>query len=85
MSDYRPINCGFHEWLLHFATKAQAVEMELVSEQGEIITRTGVIKDVFTKEGAEFVLLDSDEIFRLDYIRKLEGMEAPGACGVEEF
>lgn len=83
MSDYRPINCGFHEWLLHFATKAQPVDLELVSEKGELITRNAVIKDVFTQEGAEFVLLDNEEIFRLDYIRRLAGMEAPGTCAVE--
>lgn len=83
MSDYRPINCGFHEWLLHFATKAEAVELELVSDTGEIISRKAIVKDVFTKDSAEYVLLDTEEVFRLDFIRRLAGMEAPGYCGVD--
>lgn len=64
---YRPIDCGFHDRLLHYATLKQEVEL-VIMENGEKIQFEGVIEDVYTQSGAEFARMSDGRVVRLDQI-----------------
>ena len=68
--DYSPIACGFHDRLLHFATLKAPVRLQLQAHE----TRDGIIQDVFTKEGAEYLTLSDGELIRLDLILGVEAL-----------
>ncbi len=71
---YRPIDCGFHDRLLHHATRRDT--LELVIDEGGIQTKIStVIEDVYTQSGAEFARLADGRILRLDQILGLGGDE----------
>jgi transcriptional antiterminator Rof (Rho-off) len=53
---YVPVNCGFHDRLLDFATRAQTVTVLLKGGMNRFDTK---IKDVFTRGGAEFITFDN--------------------------
>lgn len=71
---YTPIDCNFHDILLDRATRQSAVVLEYVDSDG-IQCKEAVIKDVYTKEGEEFLLTHSGETIRLDQIVSLDGKE----------
>ena len=70
---YVPINCSFHDQLLHWATKRQSVEIRFHDESNQQITTNSVIKDVFSTADAEFMKLEDDSLVRLDKIISVDG------------
>lgn len=73
-SKYTPIPCAFHDRLLHFATLREAVRIVYVPEGGsEEAVVEGVIVDVYTQEGAEFLRLHDGLRIRLDQLVRVAG------------
>jgi transcriptional antiterminator Rof (Rho-off) len=70
---YIPIPCGFHDRLLHWATRKEAVEAVLL-ENGRTVQLKAVIADVFTREGAEYILFETGQQFRLDALVEVNGL-----------
>ena len=79
---YQPVNCSFHDRLLHFETTREPVVVRVTSLEGNALQLDGKIKDVFTKEGAEFVLFQDGQIFRLDDLVEVNGYFPNGGCRV---
>ncbi len=81
MSDYKkkyePINCSFYDVLLEKATFRKQVEIVYYTKDGEKETCKDIIKDVYTKNGEEFMLLKSETIVRLDHIYSVDGVLLP--------
>jgi Rho-binding antiterminator len=73
---YQPISCDFHELLLAHATLKQHVDIVYVNEKIEETT-SGVIIDVYTKKGEEFLVLDNKKTIRLDFIISVNGEKLP--------
>lgn len=69
---YEPIDCGFHDELLSWATLRRPVEIAHRNDLGEETVIQGRIADVYTKNGAEFVKLENGDIIRLDMLVRVE-------------
>ena len=80
---YTPIDCNFHDIILDRATRKSIVVLEYNSTEG-IQSKEVVIKDVYTKEGEEFLLTGSGEAIRLDQIVSLDGQEPPHDTSCEK-
>ncbi|MEM1326264.1 MAG: hypothetical protein AAGI23_09940 [Bacteroidota bacterium] len=70
---YTPIACSFHDILLDRATRRRVVDIAYTDVDGNIKSTTAIIKDVFTKEGEEFMLLDNELTIRLDFLVSVDG------------
>ncbi|MBX2844169.1 MAG: Rho-binding antiterminator [Flammeovirgaceae bacterium] len=71
---YQPINCSLYDYLEAAITKNETVQL-LISVQEEkeqeIISK---FKDLFTKKGEEFLVLENGSTIRLDQILFLNGI-----------
>lgn len=73
--DYSPVNCEFHDVLEHHATKRAAVRVRFRDEAGAQHERDAVITDVFARDGADFLSLDTGETVRLDRVVDVDGVK----------
>ena len=73
---YFPIDCNFHDILLDRTTRNSVIELEYLVEEVAQLKITS-IKDVYAKEGEEFLLLKDGEIVRLDRIKSVDGILLP--------
>lgn len=68
MDRYEPIDCGVHDQFLEWATLRQPVAITYESNNGDTSVANDVIKDVYTKDGAEYLRLADGLEIRLDKI-----------------
>jgi transcriptional antiterminator Rof (Rho-off) len=66
-SQYKPINCDFHELLLAKSTLKEKCSIRFYKNEIEHNIVSTII-DVYTKKGSEFMVLKSGEVIRLDQI-----------------
>lgn len=71
LGPYEPIDCGFHDELLSWATLQRPVEVVYKNHSEDEVTTHGRIADVYTKDGAEYVRMHSGEIIRLDMLTQV--------------
>lgn len=71
---YRPINCSFHDVLLDRATRRKTVIVQYLSENA-VRETAGIINDVLTKNGAEYMVLDNGQTIRLDFLKSVDGVK----------
>lgn len=81
--DYRPISCHDHDRLLDLATRRIPVWVRYLL-QGQECRLQGLILDVYTRDGAEFLRMDQGEPIRLDALLEVDGRPfgQAGNCGV---
>jgi Rho-binding antiterminator len=70
---YEPVDCSLHDRLEELATLRQPCELEFSTESGGRETARGVIRDVYTEGGAEYVRLGDGPTVRLDRIAAVDG------------
>ena len=70
---YAAINCSDHDRLLACATLRQKVHLTLMLPDGETQVFSGVIEDVYSRKGCEYLRLRDGPTIRLDAIRALDG------------
>jgi Rho-binding antiterminator len=70
---YEPISCSIHDEFLALATLRRECVLTVVGPDGESQIVSGVIEDVYTRAGAEYLRLRGGPTFRLDRIRALNG------------
>ena len=70
---YRPIACDAHDRLLAAATLRRPTDLEVGAPGATPERIRGVIVDVYSREGAEYLLLADGRTIRLDEIRSLDG------------
>lgn len=73
MTDYKPISCSLHDELEARATLRKQSTILYRNEQNELETTVAIIKDIYTRSGEEFILLDNGMEIRLDKIEKIDG------------
>lgn len=71
---YIPIDCNFHDILLDRATRGVIVKLIYCREE-RLNEKEIIIKDVYTRQGEEFLLTSEGGIIRLDQIISLDGIE----------
>jgi Rho-binding antiterminator len=74
---YIPINCERHDELLALATLRRPCTLEVERPDGTRESVAGVIDDVYTDTGAEYLRLRGGPTVRLDRIRTLDGRPFP--------
>ena len=74
---YRPIDCGFHDELLARASLKGPVEIVYIDANGDESRRFETIDDVYTKDSAEYMRLESGTEIRLDQLVRVDGVDAP--------
>lgn len=73
MNSYKPVSCDLHEGLEVAAMHRRRVSIEYLDPQGTTLQVRAVIDDVFAKEGAEYLRLDSGVVIRLDALIAVDG------------
>lgn len=76
-TSYQPIDCGFHDLLLAKATLREIIQLQYYDKGNNRATVSSIIKDVYTKNKEEFLLLESGERVRLDRIITVNDRLAP--------
>lgn len=74
---YLPISCAVHDRLLSLATLREECELTLEGPPGAPRRVRGVIADVYSRGGAEYLRLQDGATIRLDEIRALNGLPVP--------
>lgn len=70
---YQPVDCSAHDALLEVATFRRVVEIIFRDESGQIQTFHDRVRDVFTRAGEEFLLLERGQLIRLDHLILVDG------------
>ncbi|MBW7888239.1 MAG: hypothetical protein H3C35_07750 [Bacteroidetes bacterium] len=78
---YQPIACSAYDRLEALAVQKTFCTI-LFREEGKEKEIKGIIADLFSKENAEFLRLQSGEIIRLDAVLSVNGIAVSGACAV---
>lgn len=81
---YRPIDCGAHDRLLALATRGTPCSLDIGLDAERVSQVHGVIVDVYSSEGAEYLRLADGRIFRLDYVRAIDRVPLPPAPALEQ-
>ncbi|MBZ2209540.1 hypothetical protein [Massilia soli] len=63
---YQPISCEFHDVLEANATLRKPVQIRFRDDGGGVQERLAAVKDIFARDGSEFVALSTGETVRLD-------------------
>ena len=78
MSDYRPIDCDQHSVLEVLAMHRSRVALDALDDGGTMATHAGIVVDVLTRRGAEYLVLDTGPrpavetlSIRLDRLREI--------------
>ena len=78
MSQYQPIDCNYYDLLEALATKRQYIRIHYFSEYHEFCTSDAIIKNLYIKEGYEYMLLSDGTEVRLDRLISTDGKFVPG-------
>lgn len=70
---YRPIDCGAHDRLLALATRGVPCDLDVDSGEGSVSRVHGVIVDVYSEAGAEYLRFADGRRFRLDDLVAIDG------------
>ena len=74
MKAYRPISCNFHSELELFALRQRPVEIRYTTADGTgEATICEAIKDLYARNGEEFLLLPDGSEIRLDQLVSVGG------------
>lgn len=76
---YQNISCSYYDQLEAFATQRTRCSI-MFKEEGNEQTTEGIIVDLFARDGAEYLKLDSGTVIRLDHIVSVNGITLNYAC-----
>ncbi|MCU0389661.1 MAG: hypothetical protein MUE81_00945 [Thermoflexibacter sp.] len=85
LEKYHPINCDYYDVLLEKAMLKSYCKIQYFTDLHEFMTVNAVIKDIFTKNGEEFMLLATDEVIRLDRLVSINGELTPHHASINDF
>ena len=74
---YSPIYCGFHDYLEHYATRKQYIQIQYFDSINAFRNTHSIIKHIYSIKGEEFLELVSGEKIRLDKLISVNGHQNP--------
>lgn len=80
MSGYEPIACGLHDELQLLVLKGRPVAVVYREAGGELREVTARLLDVSTRDGAEWLALDTAAAVRLDHLVEVDGRPFGSVC-----
>lgn len=75
---YQSISCSYYDQLEAYAVKR--TQCIIVHDDNGEKTISGIIVDVFAKEGAEYLKLNNGTVIRLDYLISINGVPVSNIC-----
>jgi Rho-binding antiterminator len=72
-TSYHPISCDYHDLLETLATVGRPAEVSFRDGEGVLQARRTAITDVYSRGGAEYLVLGTGETVRLDRLIALDG------------
>lgn len=79
-TNYVPINCSYYDELEAIATLRKQVEVEYYDDKKPLKVEKVGIKDFFTKDKEEFVVLSNGLTLRLDQLISVDGKPVVLTC-----
>ena len=77
-TSYIPISCSYYDRLEAWAVRREILTIIYAnSEDGEAQTIEGVIVDLYSKEKAEYLRLNTGETIRLDALQSVNNIPLP--------
>jgi Rho-binding antiterminator len=82
---YIPVSCDFHDEMIALATRKEPVKIFVFNEEGTLDGLSGIIEDVYTHNGEEFILIENNKPVRLDKIITWNGKPGPDYDRLEKM
>ncbi|WP_341836080.1 hypothetical protein WJU16_24990 [Chitinophaga pollutisoli] len=79
-SVYQPIDCNYYDRLEAWATLREPVLLEFLGSDGQPQTETAVIRDLYVRNKAEFLLTEAGRELRLDRLMAVNHLPVPKTC-----
>jgi Rho-binding antiterminator len=79
-NNYKPIDCNLYDELILLIMRKQNIQILFQNESGAEEEMDTVLKDIYSKEGEEFILLENGNTLRLDKLLKIDGKDFGGYC-----
>ena len=79
---YVPISCSFHDGLESLATTRKQTRIAFCTQAGDMQCRDAAIVDLFARKGAEYVVLSTGDVIRLDRLLVVDGAALEMGIGV---
>ena len=81
---YVPISCSYYDRLEAWAVRKERVHIRYMPPEHEAeVYVTGIIKDLFSKDNAEYLELTSGQRIRLDYLISVNNIDVPASNACE--
>ena len=77
---YQPIDCNYYDRLEAWATLREPVLLEYLDDSGRPQAETAVIRDLYVRNKAEFLLTDAGRELRLDRLVAVNHLPVPKTC-----
>ena len=74
-TEYRPIDCSLHDQYEAWAVRRTPVTVEWTSEEGDPMRAEARITDIRVRDGAEYLVLSSGDVVRLDRLQRVAPRE----------
>lgn len=85
MTKYHPVGCDFYDRLEAYAIRRKPVVVQYHGPDGQTHERTNaILRDLQTRRGAEYLLLDDGTEIRLDRLIRVGEAFPSQSCGPEE-
>lgn len=81
--EYKPIDSGLRQEIASLVAQKKAVTLNYITDLLELLSSTAIIKQVYTKDAAEYIELATGEDIRLDRIVRLNGAVSPAYSGYD--
>jgi Rho-binding antiterminator len=78
MDTYKPLDATYYREIESFVKQRKSVRIQYFTDINEFITKVSIIKNLFEKEGAQYMELSAGDEIRLDKIVRIEDKPAPG-------
>lgn len=72
MEKYEPISCDFYDELEAYSILKKEVEIFYENENGTTTSVFGKIKNLYSKDNTEYLLLDNGKEIRLDLLIRVD-------------
>lgn len=82
MNEYKPINCGFYDYIESAIIKKEKVDLEYYNENNEVIKTKELLTDVYSKDKGEYLKTYSGLIIRLDRLIKIDDYDNLDSCKI---
>jgi len=75
---YHNISCSYYDQIEAYATKRTRCLIAYLDDSEKTVE--GIITDIYSLEGAEYLTVNNETAIRLDHIRSINGVAVDNKC-----